>query len=138
MSQSSLRSADQINNATSAQLTYQVSADGMLGVSGNFASLYYPNPEEVSGLYNSRSAGGSAFYSRRLGEKYYVGANYQYQNMLSYQACSARQTRTQTQTVFAFLSVYLETYALVVDIWRAAALQRHPGTIADRHRRGAR
>src|SRR5664280_39683 len=62
--------ADQLNNATSAQLTYQVSEDGMVGVTGSFGRLYYPNPAEVSGLYNSHSTGGSAFYSRRLGEKY--------------------------------------------------------------------
>ena len=60
---------NQINNLTSAQLTYQVSATGMLGAGGSFTKLYYPNPEQVSGLYNSQSAGGSLFYSRRLGRE---------------------------------------------------------------------
>jgi hypothetical protein len=99
--------ADQLNNVTSAQLTYQIGEDGMIGATGSFSRLYYPNPEEVSGLYNSRSEGGSAFYSRRLGEKYYVGGTYQYQNMLSSQA-AAPSTQTQTQTIFFFFSVYLK------------------------------
>ncbi len=98
---------NQINNGTSAQLTYQVSATGMLGAGGNFATLYYPNPEQVSGLYNSQSVGGSVFYSRRLGEKYYLGANYQYQQTISSQA-NLTGSQTQTQTVSAFLSIYLK------------------------------
>lgn len=97
----------QISNAASVQLTYQVSATGMLGANGTFATLYYPNPEQVSGLYNSASAGGSVFYSRRLGEKYYFGANYQYQQTLSSQA-NLTGSQTQTQTVSAFLSIYLK------------------------------
>jgi hypothetical protein len=99
--------ADQLNNATNVQLTYQVSADGMVGATGSFSRLYYPNPTEVSGLYNSHSAGGSAFYSRRIGEKYYIGGTYQGQSTLSYQA-AAPSTQTATQTIFFFLSVYLK------------------------------
>ncbi len=99
--------ADQLNNTAAAQLTYQVSADGMVGATGTFSELYYPNPAQAPGLYNSRSAGGSAFYSRRLREKYYIGGTYQYQNVLSYQAAST-SLQTQTQTVFLFLTVYLK------------------------------
>ncbi len=99
--------ADQLNNGTSAQLTYQVSADGMVGATGTFAEIYYPNQAQASGLYNSHSEGGSAFYSRQLWDKYYIGGTYQYQNTLSYQA-TAPSTQTQTQTIFFFLSVYLQ------------------------------
>ena len=100
-------SGNQINNLTSAQLTYQVSATGMLGAGGSFTKLYYPNPEQVSGLYNSQSAGGSLFYSRRLGERYYLGVNYQYQQTQSSQS-NLTGSQTQTQTVFGFLSIYLK------------------------------
>lgn len=100
--------ADQIKNLTSAQLTYQVSATGMLGGGGNFSNLYYPNPEEVSGLFNSRSAGGSVFYSRHLGEKYYTGVTYQYQHILSSQVNSVG-SQIQTQTINGFLSIYLKS-----------------------------
>ncbi len=98
--------AELLNNTTSLQVTYQVSPDGMIGTSGNFASLYYPNPSQVAGLFNTRSAGGSLFYSTRFHEKYYIGANYQYQNLLSYQTASP-STRTETQTIFVFLTAYL-------------------------------
>ena len=99
---------DQLHNAANAELTYQFSADGMLGVSGTFTNLYYPNPAEVSGLYNSSSTGGSVFFSRRLLTKYSVGASYQYQNVSAYQAGANANTQTQTQTIFGFFTVSLK------------------------------
>jgi hypothetical protein len=99
--------AEQLSDSTNAQLTYQIGEDGMLGAGGTFASSYYPNPGESSGLYNSRTAGGSIFYSRRLHEKYYLGASYQYQNLLSYLAASPG-THTQTQTIFFFFTANLK------------------------------
>ena len=76
----------------------------MVGLSGTFTNLYYPNPAEVSGLYNSSSTGGSVFCSRRLLAKYYVGASYQYQNVSAYQAGAHANTQTQTQTIFVFFT----------------------------------
>jgi hypothetical protein len=99
--------ADQISNATNAQITYQVGESSMLGISGAFGTLQYLNSEQATGLYNSQSTAGSAFYSRRLGNNYYLGVNYQYQNFKSFQT-SLPGTRTQTQCVSAFLSVYLK------------------------------
>jgi len=99
--------ADQMNNATTAQITYQLGESSALGASGTFGSLQYLNSEQASGLANSQSASGSAFYSRRIRGKYYVGVNYQYQNFMSYQTNSPN-TQVQTQTVFGFLSVYLK------------------------------
>ena len=99
---------DQLHNAANAELTYQFSADGMVGLSGTFTNLYYPNPAEVPNLYNSSSAGGSVFCSRRLLTKYYVGASYQYQNISAYQAGANANTQTQTQTIFGFLTVSLK------------------------------
>ncbi len=101
--------ADQLSNSASAQLNYQVSAVGMVGATGTFAQLYYPNQTQASGLFSSRSDGGSVFYSQQLGEKYYLGGTYQYQNVLSYQAeATSQQTQTQTQTIFLFLTIYLK------------------------------
>ena len=102
--------ADQLTNAASAQLSYQFSADGMVGIGGSFNSLRYPNPAEAPGLFNSTSSGGSAFYSRRLFTKYYLGISYQYQDVLASQAgaLGKAQTRTQTQVVFVFCTVYLK------------------------------
>ena len=51
--------ADQLNNMASAQLTYQVSADGMVGANGTFSELYYPNQSQASSLYSLHTDGGS-------------------------------------------------------------------------------
>ena len=102
-----LPAGDQMSNTTSAQVTYRISESGMLGGSGNFSSLDYSDSNAVSGVFNSRSTGASFFYSSRFREKYYVGASYQYQNTLSYQSM-APSTRTQTDTIFFFLTTYLK------------------------------
>ena len=99
--------ADYLNNAANAQLTYQLSADGMLGLSGTFTTLQYLNSGQAAGLYDSSSNGASFFYSRRLHDKYYVGASYQYQDVSSYQAGASVNTQTQTQTIFLFCTAYL-------------------------------
>jgi hypothetical protein len=99
--------ANMFSNTTSAQLTYQVSADGMIGGGGNYGTLSYGNSPQASGLFNSRSAGGSLFYSTRFREKYYVGVSYQYEDFLSYQA-AAPSTKTQTQSIFVFFTTYLK------------------------------
>src|SRR5271157_2964919 len=104
--------ADQIHNAANAQVTYQLSANGMVGVGGTFSNLNYPNPAEAHGLYNSSSTGGSSFYSCRVLEKYDVGVSYQYMDILAYPAGGhsniPTQTQTQTQTVFLFLTAHLK------------------------------
>jgi hypothetical protein len=100
--------ADYLNNAANAQLTYQVSADGMVGFSGTFTNLHYLNPGQTPGLYDSSSNGASFFYSRRLLAKYYVGASYQYQDVSAYQVGASVNTQTQTQTIFLFCTAYLK------------------------------
>jgi hypothetical protein len=110
--------ADQLSNAANAQLTYQISAGGMIGVSGTFSSLQYLNSAEASGLFNSHSTGGSAFYSRLLRQKYYVGVSYQYQGFSTNQGAAPGntqaqnqtqpQTQTQTQTIFFFCTINLK------------------------------
>lgn len=98
---------NQTSNTTSAQATYRINESGMIGGSGNFTSLDYSNSNAVSGVFNSRSVGGSFFYSSRFHERYYIGASYQYQNTLSYQS-TAPSTRTKTDTVFLFLTANLK------------------------------
>jgi hypothetical protein len=99
--------ADMLSNLTSAQLAYQISESSMIGGGGDYATYSYSQPDQVQGLYNSRAAGGSFFYSTRLRERMYVGASYQYQNFLSFQTNSP-STTTQTQTVFGFFTFYVK------------------------------
>jgi hypothetical protein len=102
--------ADQLNNTGSPEITYQFSANGMIGASGTFTNLHYSNPEQVPGLFDSSSQGASAFYSYRLSKKHYLGATYQYQRIVASPigAESATQTGTQTQThaVLMFYAFY--------------------------------
>ena len=98
--------ADRLSNMANAELTYQFSATGMIGASGTFTNLHYPNPTEVPGLYDSSSQGGSAFYSHRLSKKHYLGALYQYSHIVAYPV--GAQSETQTHTIFGFYTIYLK------------------------------
>src|ERR1700760_4841073 len=51
--------AEMNTNASSAQLTYQVGSASLIGGQGTYGTLSYPNPDQVPGLFDSRSASGS-------------------------------------------------------------------------------
>src|SRR5271157_2477768 len=101
---------NQLSNSANAQLTYQLGESSMIGAGGTFARLQFSNSGEALGLSDSSSAAGSAFYSRRLRDKFSVGANYQYQTFDTFQTGTQTlaNTHTQTQTVFFFLSIFLK------------------------------
>jgi hypothetical protein len=98
--------ADQLNNKGNAELTYQFSANAMVGASGTFGNLHYSNTAQVPGLFDSSSQAGSAFYTQRLAKKHYLGVTYQYQRILSYPV--GEQSETQTHSVQVFYTVYLQ------------------------------
>jgi len=102
--------ADQLNNAANTELTYQFSMNGMIGASGAFTNLHYLNSNEVPGLYDSSSRGGVAFYSDRLSATRYLGATYQYSQLLgsSPGGLNGAQSETQAQTISLFFTVYLK------------------------------
>ncbi len=99
--------ADQLNNTMNAEMTYQFSASGMLGAGGKFTNLHYSNPAEVVGLYDSSSRGGSFFYSHRLSARHYIGASYQYSQIMAYP--TGGQSQTETHTLFAFYTFYVKS-----------------------------
>jgi hypothetical protein len=98
--------ASQLNNTGNAELTYQFSASTMVGAGGSFSNLHYLDSSQVPGLFDSNSAGGSAFYDRRLSKKHYVGAQYRYQRILAYP--TGTQYETETHTISVFYTVYLK------------------------------
>ncbi len=101
--------ANQLQNTASAQLTYQFRENGMVGLGGTFSNLFYPNPAEVAGLFNSNSNGFSAFYSYRIRDKYDIGVSYQYLDVLAYQTAGIPEsTLTHTQTAFFFATIHLK------------------------------
>jgi hypothetical protein len=98
--------SDQLYNVGNAEISYQCSANAMVGASGTFTNLHYSNPAQVPGLFDSAAAGGAASYTHRLAKKHYVGATYEYQRILSYPV--GAQNEVQTHSVLLFYTVYFK------------------------------
>jgi hypothetical protein len=96
--------ADVLRNSGNLGLTYQFSLNSMVGASGTFTNLHYPDPSEVPGLYDASSQAGSVFYSLRLSKENYIGASYQYQRLMAYP--SEGLSETQTHAALLFYTVY--------------------------------
>ncbi|WP_158748488.1 hypothetical protein [Acidobacterium sp. S8] len=103
---------DQLTNVTSAQLTYQYSRNEMLGGSGIFSILRYGDSSQLPGFSDSDWKSGSAFYSRRLSTGQYLGATYQYSNIVASSPVSLNgvnttvEGTTQTQSMLFFFTTY--------------------------------
>jgi hypothetical protein len=95
--------ADAIAINTAGQITYQFSADGMIGASGTETVRRYLHQSQVFGLLNSSTRGAMAFYAHRLSGKHYIGVTYQFQQLLSY----PNGSETQTHGAFAFYTLYV-------------------------------
>jgi len=95
--------ANQYSNSANVVASYQFGQDGMIGGSGSSTVLDYPNLSQVPGLYNSRSEGGSGFYTRRLTGAQYIGLTYKY----SKYSTEPVESNTETNTVSLFYSTHL-------------------------------
>src|SRR5579864_4872003 len=92
--------ADQLSNAGSAGISYQFALNDMVGTSGTFSNLHYPDPSQVSGLYDSSSQGGLAFYSHRVAKGQYAGVTYAYERLLAYPTIGQNETQTHAALLF--------------------------------------
>jgi hypothetical protein len=92
--------ADRLSNTGNVGLTYQFALNAMIGASGTFTNLHYPNPSEVPGLFDSQSQGGSAFYALRISKVNYLGAAYQYQRLQSFPPVGTNETQTHAMLLF--------------------------------------
>ena len=114
--------ADQLRDNSSAQLGYQFSPNDLMGATGTFTDLNYPNRSQAPGLFNSISTTGEFFYTHRLSGKHYIGAAYDYENLLSSGCAIGPATstaaanciqqsdlRTETHTIRAFYTLYLNS-----------------------------
>jgi hypothetical protein len=95
--------ADRLSNSGNVGISYQFVLNDMMGASGTFFNLHYPNPAQVPGLYDSGSQGGLAFYAHRVAKGQYIGVTYQYQRLMSYPTFGL--TETQTHAAFLFYTV---------------------------------
>jgi hypothetical protein len=96
--------ADRLSNSGNVGMTYQFALNEMVGASGTFTNLHYPNQAQVPGLSDSQSQGGSAFYALRISKVNYLGAAYQYQRLQSFPAAVTNET--QTQALLLFYTLY--------------------------------
>jgi hypothetical protein len=92
--------ADRLSNLGTVGLTYQFSMNQMLGASGSFSNLHYPDQAQVPGLFDSSTQSGLAFYSHRVAEKNYFGIIYDYQRLLSYPTTGLNETQTHAGLLF--------------------------------------
>jgi hypothetical protein len=95
---------NRMGNTARAELSDQFSSRAMIGVSGTSSVFNYDNPGGATGLANSNSRGGSAFYNRRFSGTHYLGVTYQYLWMLS--TSNLGDSTTQTHTVSIFYTFY--------------------------------
>lgn len=96
--------ADRLGNSGNVGITYQYSANDMIGAGGVFSNLHYQDASQVPGLSDAASQAGSAFYTHRISRKHYVGATYEYQRLMSYPV--GGNAETQTHSAFLFYTVY--------------------------------
>jgi hypothetical protein len=96
--------ANMLTNTGSVGLAYQFALNEMVGASGTFSTLHYPNPTQVPGLYDSSSQAGLAFYAVRASKSNYLGVMYGYQRLVAYP--TGGETETQTHAPMLFYSVF--------------------------------
>jgi len=96
--------ANQLNNVGNVGLAYQFALNDMMGASGTFTNLHYPNLSQVPGLFDSSAQSGLAFEAHRLSSRQYLGFAYQYQRLMAYPTMGV--TETQTHAPLLFYTVY--------------------------------
>jgi len=95
---------DQIINQGNVGITYQFAANGMVGITG-FSSIWqFPNLAPDTGLLNSNTRGGEAFYTYRIAGRHYLGITYRYQDFRT----TPDGSDTQSHSAFLFYSVLLK------------------------------
>ncbi len=100
--------AQQMTDTISGSLSYQFGLDGMIGGSGSYSNLDYPNYTQAVGIYNSSGESGSAFYSKRFSRSQYGGLSYSY-SQYSGEIVHPTAFQTVTQTFSGFYTYYFNT-----------------------------
>jgi hypothetical protein len=96
--------ADRLTNFGNVGITYQFARNQMVGGSGTFSNLHYPNPSQAQGLADTNTQAGSGFYSVRVANRSYVGAMYLYQRLVATPTIGTNET--QTNAILGFYTFY--------------------------------
>jgi hypothetical protein len=89
-----------LTNNAQGEVTLQTGRTTMIGVSGTATTLHYPKLSEADGLADSSSRGGSAFYNARISTSTYLGAMYDFSEIIDFPANAESDTRIHTPSVF--------------------------------------
>lgn len=89
-----------LTNAANGEFTLQMSRSSMIGASGTATTLHYGKTPEMGGLYDSSSRGGLAFYSKRFLGMQYLGASYEFAQILAYPVDGDSTTGIETTALF--------------------------------------
>jgi hypothetical protein len=98
-------------NDLDGHLSYQFSPHGVVGGSGQYSTVSYPNLGEGSGLYNSNGTSGGGFFYQQVSAKQYVGASYEYDHILA--SPLGTDYKTDTNTISAFYTLFLTDTASI-------------------------
>lgn len=98
--------ADRILNTADLQLTNQAGDNGKFGLSATYSNLDYPDPKQVTGLYNATTWEGGAFVTQRISRRQYLGANAQHARIVSYLS-GGTDNVMQRDNIFGFYTIYL-------------------------------
>jgi len=96
--------AELVTNTLSGSFDKQFERNQMFGVSGNFSLVNYPNPSQSPDVFDSKTAGGSGFFSLRLNRSSYVGATYEYSRIFAHPANA--DSVVQVHGALPFVTVY--------------------------------
>jgi hypothetical protein len=97
--------ANQLSNSATGEISYQFSRKAMIGGSVVSTIVNYLDPAQASGVSNSNSRGGSAFWNRRLTSTQNVGLMYQYSSMAA--STQGINSETHSQTIYSFYTLDL-------------------------------
>jgi len=106
--------ADSTSNNSGLDLTYQLSASTLVGVSGNYYFVNYgsvPGTPGASGFIDSRSPSAAGFYAHRFSNRHWVGATYNFQQLMF-----DHGGRTTIHRVLAFYSLTLGPHK-ALSVW---------------------
>jgi hypothetical protein len=97
--------ADRMSNAAEAGISYQFGLNSMVGANGLTSQLWYPNPSQVPGLYDSSEYMGEFYYSHRFSGQHYLGAKYRFQQLMAHPI----DTQTNAHSVVLFYTFLINT-----------------------------
>jgi hypothetical protein len=97
--------AQRLTNDAYGQWTWQTGPSNMIGFEGTSTVLHYPNPGQATGLFDTYGQGGSAFLSRHIARRQYVGGKYIYSDSIA--EVPTANVNVRTHTVAGFYTLYL-------------------------------